>query len=263
MNEKMILSIMLISGLTISGAIPAFGQTTEWDWGNVTAYDDEGVRMSDIDHDGNFVINEIDIPYVYVLYEDAIPFTYAEYVEMDVAKIDSFSTTYPVTGETKIEAKYYFGSSQCDAASWDDIANCYQLRTQYIADDAGIGSSTASPKLKPAFKTAGTMYVAADGYPDYLPKIRIDLDVPNTMPGGTGLDYIREKNSDGSWTTESIEVIDSPNVSSGQAWRVHDDNVGWSQSLGIDPDAFSDLVILKYNSGQSDCSLGVTCEPGL
>lgn len=257
------LALVLGSLLITSGIVPAFAQSTEWDKGNITTFDDDGVRISDVEHNGNLVINDIDVPYVYVLYEDALPFTYSEYVEMDVAKLDSFSTTNPQSGETKFEGKYYFGTGQtCNAASWGDIANCYQLRTQYILDDAGIGSPSAPPKLKPAFKTAGTLFVADDGYPDYIPRIRIDIDVANTNPGGTGEDYIREKNSDGTWTTKSIEEIDMANVDSGQAYRVHDDNVGWMESIGIDPEPLADFVILEYHSGQDDCALGSSCESG-
>ncbi|MCI0560112.1 MAG: hypothetical protein MN733_16605, partial [Nitrososphaera sp.] len=213
----------------VSTLSTASAQTQEWQWGSLAAQSDDAVVVTNVEHTAGVMVKRANIPYVAIEYNGQN--IYMEKLDLDISKLHSLVETDPTFGHTKWEGTYYQGlNSLCSPAQWKKIFNCYKMVATFEFLDEDVPTAGAPAKFKTVLKTSGTRFHSDDGFPEYEVRHRVDLDIPL---GGV-LDYIREKDGCTTWTTIPLETIYT-NGCSGQILREHDTDIGWSQSVGLDP----------------------------
>ncbi|MGH9993142.1 MAG: hypothetical protein ACREAZ_10970 [Nitrososphaera sp.] len=226
--------MLILLGFPISPV--AHAQTTEWDFiVSITS-----AEMLDIEHFNHLVIETADMPYVSVDYGTVLE-------KMNLNSFEGFFQSFPQPGESKFETTFVEGvDPDCALETWNKLPRCYKFIATYDIFDAGLPNAA---KFKPVMKTPGTKFVAADGYPEYASRVRLDMEITN-VPNNP--DYITEKDPSDCSGFQDLLVEDLEfSGCTGQAWRVHDTEVGWMQSLGYDPiGAATFIVPLVYHDGQ-------------
>lgn len=260
-------ALMISTPLTGAQAI-----SNQWSVTSPTIPSGDMMRITNVSHNGNYLIKEITIPHIRVWYlqDNDCPLCLKINDDPGYPFNDGnpeLLTTYDPT-ESIWQVIFYYECSKEDWASNSVLTyGCYKYKQFYTLDD---GDANQSPRFRVTLQAFGPGFGPnpwgreSNGYPTYYPEWRIDVNMPGGSPSSTN-DYARQKQVGGT-SIDLTQYENPPNyegrynnlIGAGQPWRTNDLATTWTKALAFDPITPSGsgewVSLTRYSASERDPS---------